>query len=60
MRKIPSPDDLTRRPLSALPFLFDGRMRRDGVRRGARPGDHHPNAGATDVQPKAEQPARER
>jgi hypothetical protein len=28
------------------PFLFDGRMRGDGVRRGALADDHHPNAGS--------------
>ena len=42
------------------PFLFDGRMRGDGVRQGARPDDHHPNAGAVVVQPKAGQPVRQR
>ncbi len=41
------------------PFLFDGRMRGDGVRRGAHAYDHHPNAGAIVVQPKASQPGRE-
>ena len=42
------------------PFLFDGRMRGDGVRRGALADDHHPNAGAIVVPPKASQPAPER
>ena len=42
------------------PFLFDGRMRGDGVRQGAPADVHHPNAGATVVQPKAGQPERER
>jgi hypothetical protein len=42
------------------PFLFDGRMRGDGVRRGALADDRHPNAGAIVVPPKASQPARER
>ena len=35
------------------PFLFDGRMSGDGVRRGAVTDDHHPNAGAIVVPPKA-------
>jgi hypothetical protein len=42
------------------PFLFDGRMRGDGVRLGALADDHHPNAGAIVVQPKASQPGLER
>ena len=42
------------------PFLFDGRMRGDGVRQGALADDHHPNAGAIVVPPKASQPGRER
>ena len=42
------------------PFLFDGRMRGDGVRQGALADDHHPNAGAIVVSPKASQPGRER
>jgi hypothetical protein len=42
------------------PFLFDGRMRGDGVRQGAPAGGNHPNAGAIVVQPKAGQPERER
>ena len=42
------------------PFLFDGRMRGDGVRQGALADDHHPNAGAIVVPPKASQPERER
>ncbi len=42
------------------PFLFDGRMPGDGVRRRALADDHHPNAGAIVVPPKASQPARER
>jgi hypothetical protein len=42
------------------PFLFDGRMRGDGVRQGAPAGAHHPNAGVIVVQPKAGQPGRER
>ena len=41
------------------PFLFDGRMPGDGVR-GALADDHHPNAGAIVVPPKASQPGRER
>jgi hypothetical protein len=44
----------------AQPFLFDGRMRGDGVRQGQLADDHHPNAGAIVVPPKASQPARER
>ena len=42
------------------PFLFDGRMPGDGVRRGALADDHHPNAGAIVMPPKASQPERER
>ena len=42
------------------PFLFDGRMRGDGVRQGVLADDHHPNAGAIVVAPKASQPGRER
>jgi hypothetical protein len=42
------------------PFLFDGRMRGDGARQGALADDHHPNAGAIVVPPKASQPGRER
>ncbi len=41
------------------PFLFDGRMKGDGVRRGARGDNRHPNAGAIVLQPSASQPARE-
>jgi hypothetical protein len=44
----------------ARPFLFDGRMPGDGVRRGAVSDDHHPNAGAIVMPPKASQPGRER
>jgi hypothetical protein len=39
------------------PFLFDGRMKGDGVRRGEQVENRHPNAG-TIVQPKASQPER--
>jgi hypothetical protein len=42
------------------PFLFDGRMPGDGLRQGAPPDNHHPNAGAIVVPPKANQPERER
>jgi hypothetical protein len=42
------------------PFLFDGRMRGDGAWQGALADDHHPNAGAIVVPPKASQPERER
>jgi hypothetical protein len=42
------------------PFLFDGRMRGDGSRRGALADDRHPNAGAIIIPPKASQPERER
>ena len=41
------------------PFLFDGRMPGDGVRRRAVTDDHHPNAGAIVMPPKASQPVRE-
>jgi hypothetical protein len=42
------------------PFLFDGRMPGDGVRRAAVADDHHPNAGVIVMPPKASQPERER
>jgi hypothetical protein len=42
------------------PFLFDGRMPGDGARQGVLTDDHHPNAGAIVMPPKASQPARER
>jgi hypothetical protein len=42
------------------PFLFDGRMPGDGLRQGAPADDHHPNAGAVVMPPKASQPGRER
>jgi hypothetical protein len=42
------------------PFLFDGRMPGDGVRRGAITDDHQSNAGTIVMPPKASQPARER
>ena len=42
------------------PFLFDGRMPGDGLRQRALADDHHPNAGAIVVPPKASQPGRER
>ncbi len=35
------------------PFLFDGRMPGDGARQGALANDHHSNAGAIVVPPKA-------
>lgn len=41
------------------PFLFDGRMRGDGVRQRAPADNRHPNAGTLVVQPKASQPERE-
>jgi len=43
----------------ARPFLFDGRMRGDGVRQGALAGDHHAGAGVIVVPPNASQPGRE-
>lgn len=42
------------------PFLFDGRMRGDGVRRRAIIDDRHTSAGAIVMPPNASQPARER
>jgi hypothetical protein len=42
------------------PFLFDGRMRGDGVRQGALADAHHPSGGAILLSPKASQPGRER
>ena len=47
-------------PNGAQPFLFDARMRGDGVRLGQPASDHRPDAGAIVVQPKASQPGRER
>jgi hypothetical protein len=41
------------------PFLFDGRMRGDGVRQGALADDHHPNAGVVVMPPKTTQPGPE-
>jgi hypothetical protein len=41
------------------PFLFDGRMKGDGDRQRALADDHHHNAGAVVMPPKASQPARE-
>jgi hypothetical protein len=43
----------------ARPFLFDGRMRGDGVRQGRFTDNQHPSAGAI-VPPKESQPGRER
>jgi hypothetical protein len=40
-------------------FLFDGRMKGDGVRQGAQVDNRHPDAGAIIVQPKPGQPERE-
>jgi len=40
------------------PFLFVGRMKGDGVRRGEQAENRHPNAGAIIVPPKASQPER--
>jgi hypothetical protein len=42
------------------PFLFDGRMKGDGVRQRAPADDRHPNAGAIVMPPKASQPEHER
>ena len=42
------------------PFLFDGRLPGDGVRRGTIDEDHRPNAGVIVVPPKANEPAPER
>ncbi|MGB3042272.1 MAG: hypothetical protein WBB98_03705 [Xanthobacteraceae bacterium] len=42
------------------PFLFDGRMRGDGLRQRALTDNHHPTAGAIVAPPKASQPGRER
>lgn len=43
------------------PFLFDGRMPGDGLRRGGvLADDSHPNAGAIVGAPKTSQPGRER
>ncbi|EIM30365.1 hypothetical protein [Microvirga lotononidis] len=40
------------------PFLFDGRMKGDGVRREEQADNRHPNAGTIIVQPKERQPER--
>ncbi len=40
------------------PFLFDGRMRSDGVRQRARADDRHPDAGIVVVPPEVNQPGR--
>jgi hypothetical protein len=40
------------------PFLFDGRMKGDGVRQREQVENRHPNAGAIIVQPKESQPER--
>ena len=42
------------------PFLFDGRMRGDGARQGARADDRQPSAGAIVVPPEASEPRHER
>jgi len=47
-------------PNGTRPFLFDGRMRGDGVRQRALADDFHPNAGAIVVPPKTIQPGPER
>jgi hypothetical protein len=54
----PSPTPAVASANEARPFLFDGRMRGDGVRQGALADDHHPNAGAIVVPPKTSQPGR--
>ncbi|RDI62532.1 hypothetical protein DES45_101802 [Microvirga subterranea] len=46
-------------PKGTQSFLFDGRMKGDGVRQGAQVDNRHPNAGAIIVQPKPGQPERE-
>jgi hypothetical protein len=46
-------------PNETRPFLFDGRMKGDGERQRAPADDHHPDAGAVVMPPKASQPARE-
>ncbi|WP_445504310.1 hypothetical protein [Microvirga sp. G4-2] len=40
------------------PFLFDGRMKGDGIRQEKQMGNRHPNAGAIIVPPKTSQPER--
>jgi hypothetical protein len=47
------------RAYETQPFLFDGRMRGDGIRQRAPADNRIPNAGTTGVQPKANQPGRE-
>ena len=42
------------------PFLFDGRMQGDGVRRRALADDRPSNAGAIVMPPKASEPRRDR
>ena len=41
------------------PFLFDGRMRGDGVRQRAPADNRHPTTGTIVVPPKASQPGHE-
>ena len=40
-------------------FLFDGRMRGDGLRQGPLADDRHPDAGAIVAPPNTSQPGRE-
>jgi hypothetical protein len=40
------------------PFLFDGRMKGDGIRRGEQAENRHLNAGAIIMQPQESQPER--
>ena len=40
------------------PFLFDGRMKGDGERKGALADDHHRAAGAIVMPPKTSEPAK--
>jgi hypothetical protein len=40
------------------PFLFDGRMKGDGIRRQEQGRNRHPNAGAIIMEPKASPPER--
>jgi hypothetical protein len=44
----------------AQPFLFDGRMRGDGLRQGALADHRHSDAGAIVAPPKTSEPGRER
>jgi hypothetical protein len=57
-RSQPSPTPDVASANGTRPFLFDGRMKGDGERKGALADDHHRAAGAIIMPPKASQPAK--